>query len=101
MDAIPIAVSFLGTTRIRLVVKASFEATDVEIDSLGRHIFPCVAPQNQRWRSCFPTVGVADGDHGGQDAVPGLRLGHNLVWEHASVPTDVPALSRELAGFIA
>src|SRR5262245_7411457 len=41
------------------------------------------------WLVLFPTMGVADGGHRREDAVPGLRLHHGRVGEHAAVPADV------------
>ena len=38
---------------------------------------------------CSPAVCVAHLDHGRQDVVPGLRLHHDVVGEHAAVPADV------------
>jgi len=41
-------------------------------------------------RLFLPAVGVADGDHGAEDALPGRRLHHDRVGKHAAVPADVP-----------
>ncbi len=44
---------------------------------------------------------VADGDHRGEDVVPGLRLHHHGVGEHAAVPADVAERLGQLAGLVA
>jgi hypothetical protein len=47
--------------------------------------------QSKSWRTpcSFPAVGVADGDHGLEDGVPGVRVFEGGVGEHAAVPADV------------
>src|SRR3954447_17190678 len=41
------------------------------------------------WLILFiPAVGVANGRHGREDAVPRFRLHHHRVGEHAPVPAD-------------
>ncbi len=39
-----------------------------------------------------PPVGIPDLDHRGQDVVPGLRLHHDRIGKHATVPAKVPEL---------
>jgi hypothetical protein len=46
-------------------------------------------------------VSFADSDHGAQNLVPGFRLHHHVVGEHAAVPTDVPNLLGEVAFLVA
>src|SRR5438552_1572525 len=60
-----------------------------------------------RWLACFeferrwwgrsgwslffpPAVRITHRDHGAQDVVPRFRLHHHLVWEHATIPANVP-----------
>ena len=40
---------------------------------------------------------ITNRDHGCQDVVPGILLGHNLVGKHAAVPTNVREFFRELS----
>src|SRR5688500_4799622 len=66
-----------------------------ENDSSG-----CSLPANHYsllQHSAYPAVVVSDLDHGGKNVVPGLRLHHDFVGEHATVPTDVFEFFRDFA----
>src|SRR5437879_1742503 len=54
-----------------------------------------------RGPSDLPAVRVPDGDHRGEDVVPGLRLHHDLVGEHAAVPADVAEPLGQAARLVA
>ncbi len=37
----------------------------------------------------LPSVGIAHGEHGSQNVIPGFRTLHGFVREHAAIPADV------------
>ncbi len=61
---------------------------------------PCI-PHPASFSFTLPAVGVADGNHGAEDIVPGLWLHQCFVGEHAAVPADVLESAAGFAGFVA
>ena len=45
-------------------------------------------------------MGILDGEHRGKNLIPGFRLVHDFVGEHATVPTDVATVLQDVAVLI-
>ena len=44
---------------------------------------------------------IADGDHHAQNIIPGFRLHHDGIGEHAAIPADMAEALEDGAGFVA
>src|SRR5215469_4647778 len=51
--------------------------------------------------SLAPAVSVTDGDHRGQNTVPGFGQHHDGVRKHAAIPADVAESAYRVAGRVA